>query len=161
MQNSSPESRGPTTSLECANYLDQYIRECVEAMGCVSNIQFCGVGGHAKRYKNTGSENTSPSRHSSGDSLDLFGIKCQRRSANGRGYENFAMDFSSHGRNQHTQEYDAFVSCWRDKMESCQPRAAGHRGAISCEGSEEPNNSLHNDHVHLSCPTPRQNTGGT
>lgn len=156
-----PNSQGPTTSIECANYLDQYIRECVEAIGCVSDVQFCGVGGHAKRYKNTGEENSSPSRHSSGDALDLFGIKCRRRAPGGNGYQNFQMDFSSQGRQQNTKEYDDFVACWRTKMESCQPRASGHRGAISCQGSEEPNNDLHNDHVHLSCPTPRNNTGGT
>lgn len=156
-----PGARGPKTSLECANYIDTFIRECVEAMGCIDNVQFCGVGGHAKRYKNTGRKNKSPSRHSTGDALDLFGVKCTRRGPGGVGRQNFNLELSSKGRARNTKEYDAFLACWRDKMEKSRPRARGHKGAIACQGAEKPNNALHNDHIHLSCPTPRRRTGGT
>ncbi len=156
-ENPTPQSDGPRTSQECANFLDAWIRECVEEMGCYNQVRFCGVGGHAKRKKNTPSGPGSPSRHSSGDALDLFGITCRQRNGS-----QLAMDLSSQGRNQNTEAYDKFVACWRKKVEEYEgPKDASCRGAISCQGSEEPNNELHNDHVHLSCPTPRSNTGGT
>jgi hypothetical protein len=160
-ERATPNSSGPTVSLECANYIDAHIRACVEAMGCVSDVQFCGVGGHADRPMNTPEGgSTSPSRHSSGDALDLFGVKCQRRTHSGR-LENFQLKLSSEGRAQHQEAYDAFLECWREAMENSEPRAAGHKGAIACEGAEPPNNHKHNDHIHLSCPTPRTSTGGT
>ena len=127
-------------------------------MGCRSAVRFCGVGGHAKRKKNTpGGGNDSPSRHSTGDALDLFGVKCRKSDGS-----QMNLELSKQGRNQNPEAYDKFVSCWREKVEEYQgPKDASCKGAISCQGSERPNNELHNDHVHLSCPAPRGNTGGT
>ncbi len=152
-----PESNGPRVSQECANFIDAWIRECVEEMGCHSAVRFCGVGGHAKRKKNTPDGPGSPSRHSSGDALDLFGIKCRKSDGS-----QLSMDLSKQGRANNREAYDKFVACWRDKVKEYEgPKDPTCKGMISCQGSEEPNNHLHNDHLHLSCPSPRGNTGGT
>ena len=149
---------GANVSHECAVFIDRYMPECIEAIDCKDSVAFCGTGGHAKR-KTRGSDR--PSRHSTGDALDLYGIRCGDQNKN-----QIDLDFnqSAHSNPVTRKRYNAFVECWRSKVEEVRSEVRRQLqevnlggGAISCEGSEEPSNKQHNDHIHLSCPALREN----
>ena len=148
---------GANVSHECAVFIDRYMPECIEAIDCKDSVAFCGTGGHAKRRVRGG---RGPSRHSTGDALDLYGIRCGDQNRN-----KIDLDFnqSAHSNPVTGKRYNAFVECWRSKVEEVREAlrqlevANPGGGAISCEGSQEPSNKQHNDHIHLSCPAVRKN----
>lgn len=153
---------GATISKQCAEFVDAFIPKCLIEIGCTDAAAFCGVGGHAKRSINNPNspKSTKPSRHSTGDALDLFGLRCK-----GPKGQDVNLDFSTQGRNSNPinkQKYDTFVACWRRQVEEYKQQGQGKGGgAIACQGSIPPANELHNDHVHISCPVKRNNVAGT
>ncbi len=150
--------RGATLSKDCATFIDFAMPQCLLDIGCEREAAFCGVGGHAKRSIRSPSSPGSgtPSRHSTGDALDLFGLKC--KDINGA---DMSFDFSAEGRRSNSinqQKYDQFVACWRAQViKYHQQNGNKGGGAISCQGSAPPTNEFHNDHVHIACPVKRNN----
>ena len=150
------ENQGATLSLKCAGFINDYVPKCLEEIGCFNSSAFCGAGGHAKRTINSPKgKSSTPSRHSTGDALDVFGVRCKSRSG-----KKMDLNFSSAAHKDPIQgeRYNKFLKCWRDQVDVYKAEnniRVG--GAISCQGSEKPNNHLHNDHLHLSCPVPRKN----
>lgn len=148
-------NQGANVSQECATFLNSYVSKCLEQIGCASSAAFCGAGGHAKRNINNGQKNSTPSRHSTGDAIDVFGLRCKGRSG-----EAIKLDFNTraYANPPVRKKYDQFLSCWRSQIAAYNAKAGiDIGGAISCEGSPPPNNDLHNDHIHLSCPVMRKN----
>lgn len=119
------DNKGAQISRTCADFVDRIIPHCVALIGCQANVAFCGVGGHAKRTINSpDGPSDTPSRHSSGDAMDLFGIRCKDGDGN-----DINLDFNSEGfrqqearraqsGNQTQNRYTEFVRCWREKVEA-------------------------------------------
>lgn len=144
---------GLVVSQACAELLDQFMPKCLNEIGCTNNASFCGSGGHAKRVV---ARSNTPSRHSSGDALDLFELKCTNESGTDMGIKFDIQTYSSN--TVQRARYDKFKACWVRQVDEYNKKTGNNcGGAISCEGSGEPANSDHNDHMHISCPIKRGN----
>ena len=153
----SSSPHGVFISKEYANFIDKYGYKCVIAIGCKERAAFCGIGGHAKRNAQNGGDTGVPSRHSTGDAMDVSGsLSCYDNSK-----KKVTVKFTIEGRKENTEGYDTFKKCWDEQVAEAikqEPNLyqEGRGGCIGCVGSEGKANDGHNDHVHISAPVKRQ-----
>lgn len=157
-------NEGAKISKEFANFIDEYMVECLKQIDCKKSAAFCGVGGHSKRKaRNSSAANTttsadgnsqnatgSNSRHSTGDAMDIGGLRC----------EGITLDFTAPGRSKNQDKYDKFTKCWSEQVAKAKEKNPGQYacgGCLSCKGSGETADSDgdHDDHIHISAPIKR------
>lgn len=144
---------GLVVSKPCAEILNDFMPKCLEAIGCVKSASFCGSGGFAKR---TVAGSTTPSRHSTGDALDLVGLRCMDADGKDASIQFIQEVYKSDPRQR--ERYDKFTACWRNQVQEYnKAKGTNCGGVISCVGSEGVSNGDHNDHIHISCPVTRGN----
>jgi hypothetical protein len=146
---------GISISQTCASFVDVAMPVCLKAIGCKNSAALCGDG-YAKREGNVPGGTDTPSRHSSGDAMDLFALRCKDNQGNDvsinfddKTYKSLPKD-SSNGMNR----YDVFRNCWNEAVKEFKHfNNVRGGGSLGTPGSIEPCNDLHKDHVHFSCPS--------
>ncbi|MCB0378035.1 MAG: hypothetical protein KDD33_06045 [Bdellovibrionales bacterium] len=151
------DNKGVHISAEYAEFIENYGYKCVAMMqqkhNCGGRAAFCGIGGHAKRNARKNGDTGVPSRHSTGDAMDVSGsLMCNGKKI---------VEFTKNGRNNKSQAYDDFKKCWDEQVQEAVKREpnkykANNGGCIGCTGSPGKNNDGHNDHIHISAPIIRK-----
>ncbi|MCJ8275537.1 MAG: hypothetical protein MJK18_01750 [Bdellovibrionales bacterium] len=160
--NSRAPNSGVKISKEYADYIEEWGYKCFQEIvdtpefNCTGGVAMCGASGHAKRNARNGGNTGVPSRHSTGDAMDVSGsLYCGDREV---------ARFGVSGRAFNPEAYDKFVKCWddtarlayasQDSTDVQRYEAAG--GCIGCVGSPVPDSSGgHDDNIHMSAPINR------